>query len=164
MAFSSLPNGVIKMSQDIEGLVQTSLNLGIMDTFKYEITLSFSVRSSVNAKKVDLLEELDAIVKSVGGTMNVEGEYPAWEYKKDSLLRDIMTSKYEEMYGEPMVVEAIHAGVECGLFVDEIEGLDAVSFGPNIYDIHTPKERLSIESVERTWKFILEVLNGIYHT
>lgn len=164
MAFSSLPNGVIKMSEDIEGLVQTSLNLGIMDTFKDEITLSFSVRSSVNAEKVDLLEELDAIVKSVGGTMNVEGEYPAWEYKKDSLLRDIMTSKYEEMYGEPMVVEAIHAGVECGLFVDEIEGLDAVSFGPNIYDIHTPKERLSIESVERTWKFILEVLYDIYHT
>ena len=161
MAYGSLPNGVIKMSEDIEGLVQTSLNLGIMDTFSEEITLSFSVRSSVNKEKEALIDELAAIVQSAGGTMTVEGEYPAWEYKEESKLRDVMTAKYEEMFQEKMVVEAIHAGVECGLFVDSIEGLDAVSFGPNIYDIHTPKERLDIASTERTWNFILEVLKDL---
>ena len=161
MAYGSLPNGVIKMSEDIEGLVQTSLNLGIMDTFSEEITLSFSVRSSVNKEKEALIVELAAIVQSAGGTMTVEGEYPAWEYKEESKLRDVMTAKYEEMFQEKMVVEAIHAGVECGLFVDSIEGLDAVSFGPNIYDIHTPKERLDIASTERTWNFILAVLKDL---
>ena len=161
MAYGSLPNGVIKMSEDIEGLVQTSLNLGIMDTFSEEITLSFSVRSSVNKEKEALIDELAAIVQSAGGTMTVEGEYPAWEYKEESKLRDVMTAKYEEMFQEKMVVEAIHAGVECGLFVDSIEGLEAVSFGPNIYDIHTPKERLDIASTERTWNFILEVLKDL---
>ena len=161
MAYGSLPNGVIKMSEDIEGLVQTSLNLGIMDTFSEEITLSFSVRSSVNKEKEALIVELAAIVQSAGGTMTVEGEYPAWEYKEESKLRDVMTTKYEEMFQEKMVVEAIHAGVECGLFVDSIEGLDAVSFGPNIYDIHTPKERLDIASTERTWNFILAVLKDL---
>lgn len=161
MAYGSLPNGVIKMSEDIEGLVQTSLNLGIMDTFSEEITLSFSVRSSVNKEKEALIDELAAIVQSAGGTMTVEGEYPAWEYKEESKLRDVMTAKYEEMFQEKMVVEAIHAGVECGLFVDSIEGLEAVSFGPNIYDIHTPKERLDIASTERTWIFILEVLKDL---
>ena len=161
MAYGSLPNGVIKMSEDIEGLVQTSLNLGIMDTFSEEITLSFSVRSSVNKEKESLIDELAAIVQSAGGTMTVEGEYPAWEYKEESKLRDVMTAKYEEMFQEKMVVEAIHAGVECGLFVDSIEGLEAVSFGPNIYDIHTPKERLDIASTERTWNFILEVLKDL---
>ena len=161
MAYGSLPNGVIKMSEDIEGLVQTSLNLGIMDTFSEEITLSFSVRSSVNKEKEALIDELAAIVQSAGGTMTVEGEYPAWEYKEESKLRDVMTAKYEEMFQEKMVVEAIHAGVECGLFVDSIEGLDAVSFGPNIYDIHTPKERLDIASTERTWNFILAVLKDL---
>ncbi len=161
MAYGSLPNGVIKMSEDIEGLVQTSLNLGIMDSFSEEITLSFSVRSSVNKEKEALIDELAAIVQSAGGTMTVEGEYPAWEYKEESKLRDVMTAKYEEMFQEKMVVEAIHAGVECGLFVDSIEGLDAVSFGPNIYDIHTPKERLDIASTERTWNFILAVLKDL---
>ena len=173
MAYSSLPNGVIKMSSDIEGLVQTSLNLGIMETSADEITLSFSVRSSVNQEKNDLVDELGNIVQSAGGTMTVDGEYPAWEYKEESQLRDIMTAKYQDMFGESMVVEAIHAGVECGLFVDGLDEIDkasgatetgvtdAVSFGPNILDIHTPKERLEIESVERTWRFILEVLKEL---
>ena len=161
MAYSSLPNGVIKMSSNIDGLVQTSLNLGIMDSFTDEITLSFSVRSSVNSEKDELLDELEAIVKSAGGSITVEGEYPAWEYKEESKLREIMTSKYKELFGNEMIVEAVHAGVECGLFVDAIDGLDAVSFGPNILDIHTPKERLEIASVERTWEYIKEVLSSL---
>lgn len=157
-AFNKVPDGVIAMSEDIEGLVQTSLNLGIMTTAESEITLSFCVRSSVNAEKDELLDRLAGIVRDFGGDLSIDGEYPAWEYRKDSQLRYVMTSLYEEMFNKPMVVEAIHAGVECGLFADALEGLDAVSFGPDIHDIHTPKEALDIASVQRTWEYLLKVL------
>ena len=149
------------MSTSIEGLVQTSLNLGILNTYENEIVMSFSVRSSVEAEKQELITTISDIARSAGGYAKVEGEYPAWEYKEESELRSVMTSTYEKMFGKQMVVEAIHAGVECGLFVDGIEGLDAVSFGPNILDIHTPKERLDIDSVIRTWDYILEVLKKL---
>lgn len=161
LAYESLPNGVIKLSEDIEGLVQTSLNLGIMKTFNDEIQLSFSVRSSVEKEKKELIENIDDIVRSAGGYIEVNGEYPAWQYKKDSKLQKIMTSTYEELFNKPMVVKAIHAGVECGLFAGALDGLDAVSFGPDILDIHTPKERLSIESVERTWEYIKVLLKKL---
>lgn len=158
MCFGTMPFGVKSMSKDIEGLVQTSLNLGILTTSENEITITYSVRSSVRSEKDQLIEELKLIAQSIGATVEVTGDYPAWEYKKESELRDLMTSTYEEMYGKPMVVQAIHAGVECGIFSDALDGLDAVSFGPDILDIHTPKERLSIESTKRTWEYITKVL------
>ena len=158
MCFGTMPFGVKSMSKDIEGLVQTSLNLGILTTSENEITITYSVRSSVRSEKDQLIEELKLIAQSIGATVVVTGDYPAWEYKKESELRDLMTSTYEEMYGKPMVVQAIHAGVECGIFSDALDGLDAVSFGPDILDIHTPKERLSIESTKRTWEYITKVL------
>ena len=161
MCFGSMPYGVIAMSKDIEGLVQTSLNLGILTTTADEINISYSVRSSVTSEKEALIDELKLLAKSVGATCVVNGEYPAWEYKKDSQLRDVMTSVYEDMFGKPMIVEAIHAGVECGIFSDALDNLDAVSFGPNILDIHTPKERLDIDSTERTWRFIQKVLSEL---
>lgn len=158
MCFGTMPFGVKSMSKDIEGLVQTSLNLGILTTSENEITVTYSVRSSVRSEKDQLIEELKLIAQSIGATVEVTGDYPAWEYKKESELRDLMTFTYEEMYGKPMVVQAIHAGVECGIFSDALDGLDAVSFGPDILDIHTPKERLSIESTKRTWEYITKVL------
>ena len=158
MCFGTMPFGVKSMSKDIDGLVQTSLNLGILTTSENEITITYSVRSSVRSEKDQLIEELKLIAQSIGATVEVTGDYPAWEYKKASELRDLMTSTYEEMYGKPMVVQAIHAGVECGIFSDALDGLDAVSFGPDILDIHTPKERLSIESTKRTWEYITKVL------
>ena len=158
MLLGSAPNGVRKMSEDIEGLVQTSLNLGIMYTTENEVVMSFSVRSSVGTEKAELLEELDALIRSIGGSMSVEGSYPAWEYRKDSPIRDIMTETYEEMYGRKMEVQAIHAGLECGIFSGAIPGLDAVSFGPDIYDIHTPSERMDTDSVLRVWEYIKRVL------
>lgn len=158
MCFGTMPFGVKSMSKDIDGLVQTSLNLGILTTSENEITITYSVRSSVRSEKDQLIEELKLIAQSIGATVEVTGDYPAWEYKKESELRDLMTSTYEEMYGKPMVVQAIHAGVECGIFSDALDGLDAVSFGPDILDIHTPKERLSIESTKRTWEYITKVL------
>lgn len=158
MLLGSAPNGVKKMSLDIEGLVQTSLNLGIMYTTETEVVMSFSVRSSVGAEKAELLEELDALIRSIGGSMSVEGSYPAWEYRKDSPIRDIMTETFSEMYGREMEVQAIHAGLECGIFSGAIPGLDAVSFGPDIYDIHTPSERMDVDSVLRVWEYVKRVL------
>ena len=156
----SAPNGVQKWSADIEGLVQTSLNLGIAklgDRF----SATFSVRSSVNAEKQEVLDQLKALADMLGGTYSQDGEYPAWEFRKESRLRDTMVRVYRELFGQEPKVEAIHAGLECGLFSQKLEGLDCVSIGPNIRDIHTTRERLEIASTERIWKFLLEVLKNL---
>ena len=153
-----LPNGVQQMSRDIEGLVQTSLNLGILKVDFRGIHLTSSVRSSVNAEKQQLIQQLAELCGKFGGSCEVMGEYPAWEYKADSPLREIMTEVYLEQYGRKPAVEVIHAGLECGLLSGKLDGLDCVSFGPDIVDIHTTREKLSIPSVQRTWKLLLEVL------
>ena len=156
----SAPNGVQKWSEDIAGLVQTSLNLGIAklgDRF----TATFSVRSSVNAEKQELLDRLHRLADMLDGVYSQEGEYPAWEYRKESRLRDTMVSVYREMFHAEPRVEAVHAGLECGLFSAGLTGLDCVSIGPDILDIHTSRERLDIASVQRTWSFLLEVLKNL---
>lgn len=156
-----VPNGIIRMSNDIEGLVQTSLNLGILEIRDQEIHFGFSVRSSVSTEKDMLLENLLTVANVVNARFEIVGAYPAWEYKKDSHLRNVMIETYKDLYNEEPCVEAIHAGLECGLFSDKITDLDCVSFGPWIYDIHTPKERLMIASVARTWEYTLEVLKRL---
>ena len=155
---TSLPNGVIKMSADIEGLVQTSLNKGIITMENGNVNLSISVRSSVDSEKDDLLDTLKRIAKEHGAETSVRGDYPGWAFRKESPIRDKMVKTYEEMYGKEAEVQALHAGLECGIFAKKIKDLDCVSFGPNIYDIHTTKEKLSLSSAERTWEFILKVL------
>ncbi len=162
-ALAGLPNGVMKYSQDIEGLVQTSLNLGVLktDVSAKNISFSFSVRSSVGSEKSELISRMNCIMNGLGGTIKVSGEYPAWEFKKESRLRDIMVSAYEELFNDKPQVLAIHAGLECGIFSGKMEGLDCVSFGPDVENIHTTEEKLYIDSVERTWKYILEVLKKL---
>ena len=160
-ALKSLPNGVQKMSADIEGLVQNSLNLGIMKTEESRVSFAFSVRSSVEDEKQALRKELEKVTSDLGGTVEVQGEYPAWEYRKESPLRDLMVEVYTEQYGSAPVVQAIHAGVECGLFSGQLPGLDCVSFGPDMKDIHTPKESMDVESVRRTWDYLLEILRRL---
>ena len=160
-ALKSLPNGVQKMSADIEGLVQTSLNLGIMKTEESRVSFAFSVRSSVEEEKQALRKELEKVTTALGGTVEVQGEYPAWEYRKESPLRDLMVEVFTEQYGKAPVVQAIHAGVECGLFSGQLPGLDCVSFGPDMKDIHTPKESMDVESVRRTWDYLLEILRRL---
>ena len=110
-------------------------------------------------KKERLLANLKDIASQYGVSTNVHGDYPGWAYKEDSPLRERMVSVYEEMYGSKPEIQALHAGLECGIFAGKIQGLDCISFGPNLYDIHTTKERLSLSSAERTWKFILKVLS-----
>ncbi len=154
------PNGVQAMSKDIEGLVQTSLNMGVVKLGE-RFTATFAVRSSVNQEKQELLEQLRTLCAFYEGTYSQKGEYPAWEYKKDSLLRDTMVRVYTEMEGKAPQVVAIHAGLECGLLSEKLPGLDCVSIGPQMQDIHTSRERLDIASTERTWKFLLEVLKAL---
>ena len=157
---NAAPNGVQTMSQDIEGLVQTSLNLGVM-FLDEELTLTFAVRSSVNAEKVDLLKHLGELAVFYEGTTSEMGDYPAWEYKKDSRLRNTMVDTFCRMFGKEPEVVAIHAGLECGLLSEKLPGLDCVSIGPDMQDIHTSREKLSIASTKRTWEFLLEVLKEL---
>lgn len=156
----NVPNGVQAWSRDIEGLVQTSLNLGVAELTE-ELRLTFAVRSSVNQEKRELLNSLKELAKQYGGSYSETGDYPAWEYKKDSVLRDTMVSVYREMFQKDAQVVAIHAGLECGLLSEKLPGLDCVSIGPDMRDIHTSREKLSIASVERTWNFLLEVLKQL---
>lgn len=155
------PNGVQAWSRDIDGLVQTSLNLGVAKLDKEELRLTFSVRSSVNQEKRDLLARLEELAKFNDGSYSQMGDYPAWEYKKESRLRDTMVEAYQRLYGKEPQVVAIHAGLECGLLCDKLPGLDCVSIGPDMKDIHTSRERLDIASTKRTWEFLLEVLKSL---
>lgn len=156
-----LPNGVRAMSPDIAGLVQTSLNLGILKTEKAAVSMGFSVRSAVNSEKTALTETLQKLAEKHGAVYSQSGEYPAWEYRKQSRLRDTMVEVFRRQYGKEPVVDIIHAGLECGIFSDRLPGLDAVSFGPQMHDIHTSRERLELGSVERTWNYLLEVLASL---
>lgn len=156
-----VPNGVIRNSMEIPGLVQTSLNLGTLKLMEEEAHVVFSVRSSVETEKEALGSRLCHCVEFLGGTYEETGSYPGWAYKKDSVLRDTMVRVYERLYGKEPKVEAIHAGLECGIFSGKLEGLDCVSIGPDMYDIHTPKERLSISSVKRVYEYVLEVLKEL---
>lgn len=154
------PNGVQARSQDIDGLVQTSLNMGITKLGE-RFNVTFSVRSSVNSEKEELLEKLKDLAEFFEGNYSQSGEYPAWEFRKDSVLRDTMVRLYREMFGKEPQVLAIHAGLECGLLGEKLPGLDCVSIGPQMHDIHTSREKLDIASTERTWKFLLEVLKNL---
>lgn len=155
---TELPNGIIRMSEDIPGLVQTSLNLGVVKTGEDALILRYSLRSSVGAEKEALVEQLSRMSGREGASMKTSGDYPAWEYRKCSPLREDCVRIYEDLFGTKPKVEAIHAGLECGILASKIADLDCVSMGPEIRDIHTTEERLSISSVQRTWKYILEIL------
>lgn len=162
------PNGVRKMSKDIAGLVQTSLNLGILSTIKPDdqstngmVSFKSSVRSSIGSEKDALLNSLKSLATLAGGTLTVTGDYPAWEYREDSPLRDLMVKIFKQQYGKEPVIQALHAGVECGIFASKMPGLDCVSFGPDMDDIHTTNESMNVESVRRTWEYTLEILKEL---
>lgn len=157
----NVPYGIEKMSGEIEGLVETSNNIGILKLNETEMKASCGVRSSVGSAKLYVSEKIQYLTEFLGGEYTVEGDYPAWEYKKDSKLRDIMVESYKELFGEEPYVKAIHAGLECGLFYDKIPGLDCVSYGPTMKDIHTTEEKLSISSTERMWNYLVKVLENI---
>ena len=153
-----MPNGVQTMSADIAGLVQTSLNLGILTTEEGTLTASFSVRSSVESQKQMMVDRIRCLMAQLGGGISIHGDYPGWEYLANSPLRDLMVEVYRDQYGKDPKIEAIHAGLECGLFAGKLAGFDSVSIGPDMSGVHTSRERLSIPSTQRTWKLLCEVL------
>lgn len=158
-----LPYGVMHRSVEIEGLVETSMNLGILRLSDDDenLVLTVSLRSSENTRKEELNDRVCYLVEFLGGTYSTSGEYPAWPYRSDSELRPQMAEIYRNMFGNNLKVEAIHAGLECGILLEKKPELDAVSFGPDIFDIHTTKERLSISSVERMWRYLVAVVESV---
>ena len=156
----AVPNGVQSYSADIPGLVQTSLNLGIAKLGEH-FSITFSVRSSVNQEKEELLGKLKELCSFYDGSYSQMGEYPAWEYRKDSPLRDTMVGLYQQMYGKEPEVVTIHAGLECGLLGEKLPGLDCVSIGPQMHDIHTSREKLEIASTARVWDYLCAVLKQL---
>lgn len=155
------PDGIINMCKDLEGLVETSLNLGILSTDYQSAQFDFALRSSVAKEKEALTARVCDMIIASNGTYELVGAYPAWEYKEDSELREQMVRIYEKQYGKLPKVLSIHAGLECGVLASKIPGLDCVAFGPDILDIHTTRERLSISSVMRVWNFVLEVIDTL---
>ena len=155
------PNGISTMSGDIEGLVESSTNLGIVVTTDTRVELHSSVRSSIESLKWEIVDRIRVLTELVNGELETSAAYPGWEYKKESKIRDLCVKTYEDMYKKEPIVYAIHAGVECGLFEEKLGELDMISFGPDIRDAHTPDEHLSISSAERVWEYLLEVLKRI---
>lgn len=153
-----LPNGIEAMSAEIHGLVQTSLNMGILVTGEDTVQASYSVRSSVDSQKQMLKERLGCLMEQLGGRVEFTGEYAGWQYQEESPLRELLVEVFRDQYGKDPKIEAIHAGLECGIFAGMMPGLDCVSLGPNLLEVHTPRERMSISSVQRVWNFLLEVL------
>lgn len=155
---NQIPNGVISFSDKIQGLVQTSLNLGIINTSDKSVLMCHALRSSVEAEKELLSEKVKNCASRFGGNIKFYAGYPAWEYNEKSELRRVICSSYEKLHGSKMKVASIHAGLECGLFCGKIKGLDCVSMGPDIFDIHTTDEKLSKGSAERFFYLLLDVL------
>jgi len=153
-----IPYGVQVMSSDIEGLVESSLNLGIFRLEDKQAIVCSSVRSSKSSYKKYIRDRLEYLVSFLGGSFEVRSEYPAWEFSKESKLREHLQKHYKQMYGKEMKVEAIHAGLECGLIAEKMPGLDIVSIGPDMERVHTIEERLSISSAIRVYQFLERVI------
>ncbi|WP_314881568.1 aminoacyl-histidine dipeptidase [Filifactor alocis] len=157
---SVMPNGVQSMSFIVEDLVESSLNLGVLTSSDQSITFESSIRSSVTTKKEMLLEKLIILSKKYGATLESSGDYPAWPPQLHSDLKDLFLETYKETFDTEMHAYALHAGVECGIFKEKMPSLDIVSFGPNMYDVHTPRERLSISSTERSYRLLMNILKN----
>ena len=153
-----MPWGVQSMSMDVPGLVETSLNLGVAELDDSEAILRFSLRSSVPSAKELLSCKLQTLTELLGGSVRFHGDYPAWTYARESALRDRCVAVYEAQYGAKPQIVAIHAGLECGILSGKIEGLDCISFGPNLLHVHTPNERADIASVARVWEYLKAIL------
>ncbi len=158
-SMSSAFNGVMTFSVNIEGLVETSLNFGILKTEEETLTILFSLRSSKGSAMEALKRKLTTFLSLVSDNIESSGYYPPWEYKQDSSLRELYKEIYKDSFGKEPKVEAIHAGLECGVFSSKIEGLDCISIGPDMWEVHTVNERLSISSTIRMFNLLCELLS-----
>lgn len=155
------PNGIQTMSEDIKGLVESSLNLGVIEFSEEKVTFVSAVRSSVKTLKNAITDRIDVVAKLVGAEVVNDSDYPEWQYEPNSPIRDLCIETYKNVTGEEPKIDAIHAGLECGLLKEKMPDVDMISFGPNLFDVHTPNEHMSISSVERVWNFIKALLENI---
>lgn len=155
------PNGVVEMSMDVPGLVQTSLNLGRLTSDEASLRASFMIRSSINSQKNAVASRLARLAEALGGQAELDSDYSAWPYRPESPLRDRVAEVFYEQYGEKPRIAALHAGLECGILSGKLPELDCISLGPDLTDIHTPRERLHIASTERTWRLLLGTLKRL---
>ncbi|MBY0599348.1 aminoacyl-histidine dipeptidase [Bacillus bingmayongensis] len=153
-----IPNGIQSMSMDIKGLVESSTNLGVIETIHNEIKLRNEVRSSVSSLKQHITNEIKHIAELVGAKFEKESEYPEWPYNPNSSIRDLFEKVHKEKYNKDAEIFAVHAGIECSVFVQKMPELDAISFGPDIFNVHTPDEHISISSVVNNWGYFVDVM------
>lgn len=156
----TIPNGMIEYSRKLSGIVETSLNIGVVETKEDMVRTAHLLRSSVESRKHQLKEEMQLCAEAAGGKGVALSEYPAWQYNLNSELRDLMVDTYKELYGSEPEVSVVHAGLECGLFLGKRGDLDCVSFGPSMYEVHSYNERLSIESTQRTFEYLKAILKN----
>jgi len=162
-ALHILPYHIQRMSRDFAGLVQTSLNMGVLKLTDTELKFSYSVRSSIASEKHDLVDKIKSVLalSFPDAKIDLHGDYPSWEYKRDSSLRDVIMEAYKETTGKDGIVAGTHGGLECGIFSESIKGLDCVSMGPDLAEVHSPRERLDIPSVERLWELMKDILKRL---
>ena len=154
----ALPQGVQAMNADFPGLVQTSLNLGVMSVEADGLHLTLSIRSCIASQKAMLCQRVRAVIETGGGTAEERSGYPGWQYQRESAMRQRLMEVYRDLNGKDAVIEATHGGLECGLFIEKLPGLDAVSLGPELRDIHSPRERLGVASTQRVYRLVCEFL------
>lgn len=154
-----MPQGVMNMSMAVPGLVETSINTGNMEEVDGEIILDSALRSSVETEKNYIREKVQTIADVYGVACEWSGEYPGWQYQEVSPLREKAVKAYKELFGKEPKVEAIHAGLECGYWTAKIPNADLLSMGPSMYDVHSPRERVSKQSIANVWKLIKEILS-----
>ncbi|MDR1774233.1 MAG: aminoacyl-histidine dipeptidase [Clostridioides sp.] len=155
------PHGVQTVSQEIEGLVESSANFAIMKLNENDITFLSSIRSSIISIREEIAERIFSLSKLVGATVTIESQYPAWEHAKDSKLEKLAYDVWKKTTGKDPEITAIHAGLECGILLDKLEGFEAISIGPDTFDVHTPNEHVSIKSIENVWNYLVELLKEI---
>lgn len=160
---NTIPDGIQKMcmEENTRGLVETSLNFGIMRLSENEFSLEAALRSSISSEKYALSDKLRFLTETIGGSYEEKGDYPAWEYNENSELVPLAASIYEKQTGRKPVIKGIHAGLECGIIYHALQPIDIVSFGPQINGAHTPKEQLSVSSTQRMWDLFIELLKEL---
>ena len=155
------PNGVQMMSAEVPGLVQTSLNFAQVYTEDDKMVCRFMVRSSVNSQAAEIAHRVMALTRAMGGEAHIPSAYSAWQYRPDSRLREVMTDAFRTVYGAEPRIAALHASLECGILSGKMPDLDCISFGPDVVNVHTPRERLRIASTWRTWALLRETLRRL---
>jgi dipeptidase D len=161
LALSAIPHGVIKMSADIPGLVETSTNLAVIKTMEGAVRIVTSQRSSVASEIDEIVDSVSAVLELGGAAVEHTHGYPGWKPDMESPILKISKAAYQSLFGKEPIVKAIHAGLECGVLGERIPGMDMVSFGPTLEAVHSPDERIHIDTVDKFWIFLLQVLKDV---